>query len=85
MKKTHSHNFVENYEEPSFGLSRKLDEEALQYYLQKLSDDEFMEILLPKLEDKELEYLHNIIFTLLKNHISDDEYHKYFLKDDTHG
>lgn len=85
MTEKHSHEFVKNYGDPVFGLSRKQSEEAVQYYLQKLSDDGFMKLILPKLKDDELEFLHNIIFTLLKNHISEDEYHKYFLKDGTHG
>lgn len=85
MSEQHSHEFVKNYEDPVFGLTRKQNEEAVWYYLQKLSEDEFMKLILPKLKDDELEYLHNIIFTLLKNNISEDEYHKYFLKDGTHG
>lgn len=85
MNEKHSHEFVNNYDEPVFGLTRQQSEEAVQYYLQKLSDDEFMKIILPKLKDDELEYIHNIIFTLLKNHISETEYHKHFLKDGTHG
>lgn len=84
MTQQHSHEFVKNYGDPAFGLTRKHSEEAIHYYLQKLSDDGFMKIILPKLKDDELEYLHNIIFTLLKNHISEDEYHKFFLKDGTH-
>jgi len=85
LTEEHSHEFVKNYGEPAFGLSRKNNEEAVQYYLQKLSEDSFMDIILPRLKDNDLEYLHNIIFTLLKNYISEDEYHKYFLKDGTHG
>jgi len=85
LKEEHLHEFAKNYGDPAFGLSRKHSEEAIHYYLQKLCEDKFMELLLPKLEDNELEYLHNIIFTLLKNHISEDEYHKFFLKDGTHG
>jgi len=84
LEEKHSYEFAKNYGDPAFGLSRKQNEEAIHYYLQKLSEDNFMKLLLPKLEDKELEYLHDLIFTLLKNHIEEDEYHKYFLKDGTH-
>ena len=80
----HSHNFVNEYEEPVFGLDRKLNEEAIWFYLQKFADDSMMKLILPKLKDSELEFLHDLIFTVLKNHLTESEYHSIFLKDGTH-
>lgn len=82
----HSHTFVERYQGAgAFGWSRETDEETLKYYLQKFSDDRFLDILLPRLKDSELESLYDTMVRLLKNHLTETEYHRHFLKDGTHG
>lgn len=82
----HSHHFVETYDGlVGFGLDRSTNEKTVIYYLQKLSDDALMEKIIPRLGDNELEDLFFSVSRLLKAHLSEDEYHRLFLKDDTHG
>ena len=77
-----THNFIHSYKGlGAFGMDRETDEETLMFYLQKFSEDSFMETFLPRLEDAELEEIYLLINTLLKRHISEDEYHGLFLKD----
>lgn len=81
----HSHLFIENYSGVgAFGWDRETDEETLKFYLQKFSDDHFMEHLVPKLSDEDLETIYGLINSMIKKHLTEDEYHNLFLKDDTH-
>ncbi|MBU0985680.1 MAG: cytoplasmic protein [Proteobacteria bacterium] len=78
----HSHNHVEHYDGlVGFGLDRKTDEDTIIYYLQKFSDDRLMETLVQRLSDKELEEIFSFLTRLLKNHLTEPEYHTLFLKD----
>ncbi len=78
----HSHRFVEEYDGlVGFGLNREADEHTLTYYLQKFSDDELMALIRSRLTDSELEELFDLITRLMKTHLTEDEYHRYFLKD----
>lgn len=82
MKK-HSHTFVETYKEMvGFGMNREMDENAVIYYLQKFSDDELMAALRNRLEDRELLTLFDLLSGLLRKHLSEEEYHHLFLKED---
>jgi hypothetical protein len=79
---THSHRFVEKYDGMfAFGLDRKTDEDTIICYLQKFSDDDFIQVLVKRLEDNELEGLFTQLTSLMKNHLSEQEYHALFLKD----
>jgi len=79
----HSHNFIERYTGlVGFGLDRETDENTVRYYLQKFSDDTLMEKLIVNLTDEELSEIFFMITRLLKNHLSEPEYHSLFLKDD---
>ena len=78
----HSHRFVEEYDDlVAFGLNRKQDEYALTYYLQKFSDDEHIALIRERMSDSEMEELFNLLGRLMKQHLSEEEYHTYFLKD----
>lgn len=78
----HSHRFVEEYGGfVGFGLSRETDEKTITYYLQKFSDDEFMALIRSRMSEKDLEALFDTITGLMKKYITDDEYHRYFLKE----
>lgn len=80
---TYSHQFVETYQGLiGFGLDRETDENTTICYLQKFSDDTLMQQLIKRLSDDELREIFNLITRLLKNHLSDSEYHALFLKDD---
>ena len=79
----HSHRFVENYDGlVGFGLDRTTDEKTIIYYLQKFSDDNLMEHLIQRLTDEELSDIFVLLTKLLKKHLTDQEYHTLFLKDD---
>ncbi len=79
----HSHNFVETYNDlVGFGLNRETDENTVMYCLQKFSDDSLMEILKQRMADHELEEVFELISKILKKHLTEDEYHRYYLKED---
>ena len=79
----HSHTFVETYEElMGFGADRKTDESTVICYLQKFSDDTLMEHLISRFSDDELSAIFDLITRLLKKHLTNEEYHRLFLKDD---
>lgn len=78
----HSHRFVEEYTGiMAFGLDRKTDEETLICYLQKFSDDALMQALVGRLSAQEMDEVLALITGLMKNHLSEGEYHKLFLKE----
>jgi hypothetical protein len=65
-----------------FGLSREVDEHTLTYYLQKFSDDQLMALIRSRMSDEDMEELFNLMGRLLKEYLNDEEYHRYFLKDE---
>ena len=80
----HSHKFVEEYDGlVGFGLSREVDEHTLTYYLQKFSDDQLMALIRGRMSEEDMEELFNLMGRLLKEYLNDEEYHTYFLKDET--
>ncbi|MCX7823240.1 MAG: cytoplasmic protein [Syntrophobacterales bacterium] len=83
MAKRHSHNFVNRYDGMvAFGFSREIDEKSIMYLLQKFTDDEVLEVLVPRMTNEELSEVFEMITRLLKSHLSDEEYHRLFIKDD---
>jgi hypothetical protein len=80
----HSHRFVEEYDGlVGFGASREEDETTVIYYLQKFSDDQLMALIRKRMSDEDLEELFNLIARLMKKHLTEEEYHTYFLKDES--
>ena len=78
----HRHTFVDEYDGMvAFGFSREVDENSLICYLQKFSDDDLVKTLVPRLSDAEINQLFELMSRIMKNHLTDPEYHKYFLKD----
>ena len=78
----HRHDFVEKYQGMiAFGYSREEDERSLIVFLQKFSDDDLMELLRRRVSDLEIENLIDLLTGLMKKHLSEEEYHDYFLKD----
>lgn len=78
----HTHQFVETYDGlVGFGLNRETDENTVIYYLQKFSDDALMEKIKHRLDDKELAALFDLVSSLVRKHLNEDEYHGLFLKD----
>ena len=79
----HNHEFVETYNGlVGFGLDRKTDENTVIYYLQKFSDDDLMKEMRKRMDDDDLSALFNLLSDLLCRHLSEDEYHALFLKED---
>ncbi len=79
----HSHNFIETFDGfIGFGLNRKSDVDTVIYYLQKFSDDRLMELLRNRLSDQDLSNIFELLSSLLRRHLSEPEYHKYFMKDE---
>ena len=80
----HSHQFVEEYDGlVGFGLSREGDEYTLTYYLQKFSDDQHMALIRERMSDEDMQGLFNLLGGLLKKYLTDEEYHRCFLKDES--
>ena len=78
----HTHRFVEEYDGlAGFGLDREGDQNALTYYLQKFSDDECMTLIRGRISQGDMEELFDLITRLLKAYLTEEEYHKVFLKD----
>jgi len=76
------HDFVDKYQGMmAFGYSREEDERSLIVFLQKFSDDDLMELLRSRVSDSEIENLVDLLMGLMKKHLSEEEYHRYFLKD----
>ena len=79
----HTHNFIETYQGlVGYGADRETDENTVIYYLQKFSEDRLMATLTKRMTDEELEEIFNLINRLLKNHLTESEYHTLFLKED---
>lgn len=79
----HSHEFVESYQGLiGFGLDRETNENTVVYYLQKVSDDSLMQVLKSRLADHELTALFDTLSGILRNHLTEDEYHRLFLKEE---
>ena len=78
----HTHQFVEEYDDlVGFGMDRETDENTIVYYLQKFSDDALMKLMKKRMSQEELEEIFNLVTRLLKTHLSEEEYHRSFLKD----
>lgn len=79
----HRHDFVETYDGMmAFGYSREEDERSITAFMQKFSDDALMKLLRGRLSDPEIEELVDHLTGLMKKHLSEEEYHRYFLKDE---
>lgn len=64
------------------GLSREVDEASFMVFLQKFSDDRLLSVLRSRLSDEEIQRTVDWLTTLMKRHLSDEEYHSLFLKDE---
>lgn len=80
--KQHSHEMVQQCDELlALGMDRQTDEKTIICYLQKLADDTLLQTLVKRLSDREIGDVADFIFSLLKKHLSEPEYHSLFLKD----
>jgi len=78
----HSHKFADEYDGfVGFGFNRETDENTIIYYLQKFSDDELINALVKRLTDRDLVDIFDLLTRLLKAHLTEEEYHRLFLKE----
>ena len=78
----HSHRFIEEFDGfVGFGLNQDSDRDTVIYYLQKFSDDQLMTVLRERLSDEDRKAIFDLLSGLLRKHLSEPEYHRYFLKD----
>jgi hypothetical protein len=49
--------------------------------MQKFSDDELIKLVAGRMSDTEMENLFNIVSGLLNRHLTEEEYHRLFLKE----
>ena len=83
MMSKHTHNFVESYQGlVGYGADRETDEHTLIFYMQKFSDDRFMSLITKRMTDEEMLELFDLLNRLLRNHLTEAEYHELFLKDE---
>lgn len=79
----HSHQFVEAFDGfIGFGLNAESDMDTVIYYLQKFSDDDLMELFRKRFSDTDRQAIFDLLSGLLRKHLSEPEYHRYFLKND---
>jgi hypothetical protein len=77
-----NHTFVGTYDGlVGFGADRQTDENTLKVYFQMISDDETLDTLVKRMDETALEQAFSYISGLLKQYLSEDEYHEIFLKD----
>ncbi len=67
-----------------FGLSSELDKQSFSCFLQLAGRPEFAETLASRLSSDEIETFVSSFTALLRQHLSEDEYHNLFLGDETH-
>lgn len=66
-----------------FGLSTDLDQESIACFLQLLGRQELAETLSSRLSSQEIEELVHYLTGLLKNNMTEDEYHELFLLEES--
>ena len=64
-----------------FGLDRKTDEQAITTFLQRFARPDLLAVLVPKLADSDIQELLECISTIMAKHLSEGQYHKFFLTD----
>ena len=67
-----------------FGLSREEDERSLAVFLQLFSRPEFTSVLIPRLDAEEIQGLVHLLTAVMRNHLSEREYHELFLAEQNH-
>lgn len=67
-----------------FGLSEELDQQSLSTFLQLCGRVEFADEISTRLSSEETTELIDHIMKLLRNHLSENEYHRIFLDDTRH-
>lgn len=78
----YSHHFVNNYQGlVAFGLDRKTDIDSIIVFLQRFSDDQMARLIAERMSQDEINELFDYLMGLMKSKLSEEEYHRFFLKD----
>ena len=64
-----------------FGLNRAEDERSLAAFLRLFSRDELAGALIPRLSDSEINQIVDLLSSVMRRHLSKEEYHSLFLAD----
>ena len=64
-----------------FGLNRAEDERSLAAFLRLFSRQELTGILIPRLDDREIDQIVDLLSTIMRRHLTKEEYHSLFLAD----
>ncbi len=67
-----------------FGLSKDLDKKSLAIFLQLAGSPDFAELLSSRMTSEEILKLTDDFTGLMRKHLSENEYHQYFLGDSDH-
>jgi len=62
-----------------FGLNRTTDEQSLKKLLELLAQKQVTTVLIPRMQDEEINQLADQVMTLVKKHLSHQEYHQLLL------
>jgi TorA maturation chaperone TorD len=62
-----------------FGLNREEDERSLADFLRLFSEHRLTSVLIPRMTDKEISQTVERLTAILRNHLSEKEYHALFL------
>lgn len=68
-----------------FGLNRNEDERSLAAFLKLFSKDQLTSTLIPRMTDAEINNTVDLLTTIMREHLSEKEYHTLFLGDSDHG
>lgn len=68
-----------------FGLSRGEDERSLAAFLKLFSKDQLTSTLIPRMTDAEINNIVELLTDIMREHLSEKEYHSLFLGDSDHS
>lgn len=67
-----------------FGLDRSTDEQSLVTFLRLFSQDRLLGTLAPRMREEEIHQVVDLLTGIMRNHLSDEEYHNLFLGEEHH-
>lgn len=67
-----------------FGINRATDEQSLITFLRLFSGDRLTHELVPRMSEEEIHQVVDLLTRIMRNHLSDDEYHRLFLGEEHH-
>lgn len=67
-----------------FGLNRTTDEQSLIEFLRLFAEDRLCRVLVPRMSEEEIHQVVDLLTQTMRNHLSSDEYHRFFLGEEHH-